>query len=238
MDGAERVCLLEEILRKVSELNIRVVSVTFDGLSANISMCERMGASFCRDDFRPYFHFPDTSEKTYIILDPSHMLKLVRNTIGKRKTLYDSDGNKIEWKYFELLETYRNKKGYILAHKLTKKHIQWNRTPMRVHLATETLSNSVADAMEFLKLKGEKEFANCLPTVRFIRYFNNIFDCLNSKRVSNSKFKTSITPNNQSQFFAYFDETIQYIASLKIETRKKSILLSNRKQHSGVSLSI
>lgn len=228
LDGKERAVLLETVLTKVCELNIRVISVTFDGLPANIKMCERMGASFERKDLRPYFYFPSAADKTYIILDPSHMLKLARNAIGKQKILYDGNGGKIEWKYFQQLEIYRSEKGYVLAHKLTKKHIQWERAPMRVHLATETLSNSVANAMTFLNLKGKKEFANCLPTVRFIRYFNNVFDSLNSKGVTDSKFKTSITPDNHLRFLSYFQETIQYISSLKMGSGK-SILFSKRK---------
>lgn len=217
LNAAERVCLLKEVLAKVTSVNIKVVSVTFDGLPANISMCKLMGASFTRKNFRPYFNYPEATEKVYIILDPSHMLKLVRNAIGTYKVLYDKNDNKIEWKYFEELERFRSEKGYALAHKLTKKHIQWYRAPMRVHLATETLSNSVANAMDFLNSKGKDEFFGCAATTHFIRYFNNIFDVLNSDRATSAKFKSSITPNNQAQIFSYLQNAIQYILSVSVD---------------------
>lgn len=179
LNAAERVCLLTEVITKISALNIKIEGVIFDGLSANISMCKLMGASFDKKDFRPYFVCPNTSNKIYVFLDVVHMLKLVRNTLGRSKILYDDNDQKVEWKYFEELERFRSEDGYTLTHKLTKKHIQWYRAPMRVHLATETLSNSVADSMEFLMLKGKKEFADAAATTRFIRIFNNIFDILN-----------------------------------------------------------
>lgn len=101
LNAAERACLLKEVMTKVTALDIRVVNVTFDGLSANISMCKLLGASFDKNDFRPHFYYPEATDKTYIILDPSHMLKLIRNTIGKMKVIYDDNDEKIEWKYFE-----------------------------------------------------------------------------------------------------------------------------------------
>lgn len=182
LNAAERACLLEEVITSITALNIRIKGVIFDGLAANISMCKQLGASFLTKDFRPHFPCPNTTEKFFIFLDPSHMIKLVRNTIGHFKVIYDDNNQKIQWKYFEELERFGREKGYTMTHKLTKKHIQWYRAPMRVHLATETLSNSVADSMEFLMSKGKKEFADCTATVRFIRIFNNLFDVLNSKK--------------------------------------------------------
>lgn len=229
LNSEERASLLREVLTNVTALNIRVVNVTFDGLPANIKMCKHMGASFSRKDFRPYFTCPDATNKVYVILDPSHMLKLVRNALGTYKVLYDDNNNKIQWKYIEELELFRCGKGYALAHKLTKKHIQWNRAPMRVHLAAETLSGSVANAMEFLKSKGHKEFSECDATVHFIRLMNNIFDALNSKKVTSADFKTSITSNNHLRLFSYFQQAIQYILSLRTEPKGTRLVYSRRR---------
>lgn len=229
LNAAERASLLKEVITQITGMNIKIKGVIFDGLPANILMCKHLGASFDKKDFRPYFFYPSATDEVFIFLDPSHMLKLVRNTLGHKKILYDDNNQKIEWKYFEELERYRSEKGYTLTHKLTKKHIQWYRAPMRVHLATQTLSNSVADSMEFLMFKGKKEFDNCAATIRFIRNFNNIFDALNSKKPTNSKFKTCITPVNQSRFFVFFKEAIQYIRSLKLEPDGKRLMFSARR---------
>lgn len=100
---------------------------------------------------------------------------------------------------------------------------------MRVYLATETLSKSVADSMEFLMLKGKKEFADCAATIRFIRIFDNIFDILNSKDVTKSMFKTAITLANYSRLFTYFEEAIRYIKSLRLELDGQRLLFSKRR---------
>lgn len=229
LNGAERAELLTKVVSNITSLNIKIKGVIFDGLSANITMCKLLGAGFIRNDFRPYITLPNTTDKMYVFLDPSHMLKLVRNTLGRLKVLFDDKDQKIEWRYFEELERFRSEKGYILTHKLTKKHIQWYRNPMRVHLATETLSNSVADSMESLMLMGKTEFANCAATIRFIRYFNRIFDALNSKVFTKSKFKTPITTINHSRFFTFFDEAIEYIKSLQIKPEGNLLLFSKNR---------
>lgn len=229
LNASERAELLKDVITQVTSIHIRLISVTFDGLPANISMCRSLGASFNQKDFRPFFYWPDETNKVYVILDPSHMLKLARNAIGSYKTLYDGENGNIRWRYFVSLETFRNEKGYALAHKVTKKHIQWNRAPMRVRLAAETLSNSVANAMEFLETKGNQEFAGCAATVQFIRYVNNIFDALNSKKESNDRFKTSIAPGNHLRLFSYFQQAIQYIFSLRVEPNGKRLVYSKRR---------
>lgn len=47
------------------------------------------------------FLHPVKKKDVCIFLDPTHMLKLVRNTIGDWLILYDADGNAIELKYFK-----------------------------------------------------------------------------------------------------------------------------------------
>lgn len=228
LDATERTDLLKQVLTEIFLLNVRVISITFDGLATNISMCNLLGASFSQDDFRPYFCYPSETQKTYIILDPSHMIKIVRNTIGRNKILYDDENEKIEWKYFEQLENYR-KKGYVLTHKLTKKHIEWTRAPMKVILATQTLSNSVANAMTFLKKERKPEFNSCDATVRFIRVFNNIFDMLNTKNFSATKFKSSLVSGNHLELFSYFHKAIKYIKSLRAKSNGVRLWLSKNK---------
>jgi len=58
---------------------------------------------------------------------------------------------------------------------------------MNVRLAAQTLDESVADALCYLKNQKE-HFSDVEPTAEFIRYINNAFDILNSKSV----FKKSI----------------------------------------------
>lgn len=61
---------------------------------------------------------------------------------------------------------------------MTKAHMQWDKRKMNVQLAGETISNSVADSMEFLKQECE-QFAEVDGTVEYIRTINEIFDIMN-----------------------------------------------------------
>lgn len=99
--AAERAAILNEILVCLADIGIVVVAITFDGLSANLAMCKLLGADFETNDANILDPAQD-GRKIYIILDPAHMLKLMRNCFGSRN-LIDGDGEPIEWKYIELL---------------------------------------------------------------------------------------------------------------------------------------
>lgn len=85
LKGDEKVALVNEIIRALAERGIKVANVTFDGFSANISMCKLLGANL--DDkngnYKPYFPNPYDGSRVYIIFDPSHVMKLFRNILGK-----------------------------------------------------------------------------------------------------------------------------------------------------------
>lgn len=86
------------------------------------------------------------------------MIKLIRNTFGEREVLYDEHGNKIEWKFVKKLYMYATEKKMTNSHKLSKDHIEYKKNKMKVSLATQVLSNSVADTMEKLMDAGYEDF--------------------------------------------------------------------------------
>jgi hypothetical protein len=98
------------------------------------------------------------------------MLKLVRNTLGDKKSFCDASHGIIQWAYIERLHSLQAKEGLHAGNKLRKAHIEWQQMKMKVKLAAQTLSESTAAALEFcdkdLKLT---EFTGCEATVRFIR---------------------------------------------------------------------
>jgi len=78
---------------------------------------------------------------------------------------------------------------------------------MKVKLATQLLSQSVADALIFCKnsLKLD-EFYNADPTIRFIELFNTAFDILNSRSINCISYKKALCKEN--------------IETIKLSTRK------------------
>lgn len=51
--------------------------------------------------------------------------------------------------------------GLDLANKLTATHMEWKKNIMKVKLAAQTLSSSVADALEFFQSSNDIAFNNC-----------------------------------------------------------------------------
>lgn len=109
------------------------------------------------------------------------MLKLIRNVLGDWKMLFDSDDNKIEWKYIVFLAFLQKTEGLRGGNKLQLNHIRYFKMKMKVYLAAQTLSQSVADTLEFcMKDLKLTEFQRCEATIRFIRSIDILFDFLNS----------------------------------------------------------
>lgn len=149
LDAQGRKDLIMSVLCALNKCGVIVTNITFDGLSANGKMCRLLNADMNINsvNFTPSISF-DHMEPIHVIYDHCHMLKLVRNALGSKKTLYNGSGAKIEWFYVENLIEKSDIKG---MHKLTKAHIQWKRKIMKVLIAVQTLSASTASAMEYLK---------------------------------------------------------------------------------------
>ena len=70
--------------------------MTFDGPKVNILMSSHLGASV--KNLQSEITVRDKGEPINILLDPSHMIKLVRNTLGDYKVL-KHEKQEIKWQY-------------------------------------------------------------------------------------------------------------------------------------------
>ena len=72
--------------------------------------------------------------------------------------------------------------GFSFANKLKKKHITWQQAQDACQLSYATLSNSVADAIDFLHDElAHSKFQGSEATTEFIRKIDAMFDIFNSK---------------------------------------------------------
>ena len=164
IDSQLQASLVTQCLTLAHEHKIEVVNVTCDGAPSNIATLNKLGASIPE---KPYFKHPAAENQVTTTLDPAHMLKLCRNAWATLR-VFKSGESEIDYKYIENLINYQEKIGQKLANKLSKKHMQWKNMKMKVKLAAEVLSSSVADALEYLRV-NDKEFEGCGPTIDFIR---------------------------------------------------------------------
>lgn len=212
----EKAILVAAILKALTDIGLEVVTVTWDGLSTNSASAEILGASFKHDNIIPYIINPDSGRKVYFIHDPPHMLKLFRNCLGDQKILHDRDGRTIEWKFIERL--YRSKENELASNKLTRKHIDWKASPMNVKLAAQTLSMSVSESINRLRLNGLKQFAGSEGTTDFIARVNNLFDIFNSdKFVKGNILKTPINAESKLTIFSFLDDMIDYLDGVTLK---------------------
>ncbi len=108
----------------------------------------QLGVSLDSRSIVPHF-YSDGGSKVYMLLDFCHLMKLVRNCFAKQGGFLDPTGRKIEWRYITELVKLQQEEGLHLGNKLTKTHILFHNSKMSVRLATQLLSSSVADSIEY-----------------------------------------------------------------------------------------
>lgn len=230
LSGNEKANLLEQCLEYIHSAGVIVTSITFDGAPSNISMCNVLGANLnYGKDFKTYFLHPVTKQPVYIFFDACHMVKLIRNCFGSFKILTDKSGHQIEWNYLEKLGKLQEDSGLHAATKLRKKHLEWVNEKMKVSLAVQTLSKSVAEALDFLnKDLNMTDFQGSEATAYFCRLINNLFDVFNSRnRMTKKPYDKPLSLATEAEYFNFLDDCVEYIKSLKLGDTK--VIFSRRK---------
>ena len=217
LSSQERANLVKLCIKKLHDVGVDVIALVCDGPSCHFAMLRALGANLALPQLHPYFIHPlDKTKRVYVFLDVCHMLKLIRNTLGDQKVFVDGDGNKICWEYIIELQKLQDEEGLRLGNKLKEAHIKWWQQKMKVNLAAQTLSSSVADAIEYrtntLKLP---QFQGSEATVRFIRTFDHLFDVLNSRNPCAKGYKAALRKSNKETWEAFLDETYHYILCLR-----------------------
>lgn len=100
LNAENRAALTQLAIQHVNETGARVISLTGDGLRANIAMTEILGADFEND--KPYFPSPtNPDQKIYIIWDPPHMLKLARGCLSSHQLSHENIS--MHWNFIKCL---------------------------------------------------------------------------------------------------------------------------------------
>ena len=231
LSGCERANLVKICIQRLTDAGVRVVSLTCDGPSCHFTMLTELGACLKPENLQAYFPHPVNGYgNVHIFLDVCHMLKLVRNTLAEGGVLVDKDNGKISWQYIVELEKLQGKEGLHLGNKLKLAHVQWQQQKMKVNLAAQAFSSSIADAIEYcssvLKLQ---EFQNCEATVKFIRLIDRLFDVLNSRNPFGKGFKSALRINNKMAWHPFLTEAYSYIFGLKDSTGGSPMYRTRRK---------
>ena len=104
---------------------------------------------------------------------------------------------------------------------------------MKVKLAAQTFSSSVADALEFLKTDINLEsFQGCAATIQFIRNIGRLFDFLNSRHPMMKGFQSPVRATNVNSLKQQIQNISEYLLSPKagndqllVNHRRKTFIL-------------
>lgn len=201
-----------QAVSKLAEVGLNVKVVICDQGSNNRSFLETQCGVSAQN---PYFIH--AGQKIHVIYDPPHLLKSIRNNLKKHNFKHGADD--INW--WDIVNFYDfDKDNEIrLAPKLTDDHI---RLPMfmkmRVRLATEVLSHSVAAGIATLTRLG-KLSPGAKATANFVEFMDKLFNCFNSSsRKSSKPFGQALS--DQTEHLKFLSEAYDYLTELKLPNNK------------------
>lgn len=228
LSGDQKSSIVTQCIKLAEETGVKIVSLTCDGPTSNITMGKMLGCSFEFPEIKTTFQVTD--HNIHFFLDPCHMIKLVRNTFGDRKMLIDGDGRYIKWEYIQKLNELQESEGLHLGNKLRRAHLNFFKQKMKVKLAVQLLSESVADSLQYCNQNlGLKEFFGCEGTVIFIKIINRIFDILNSRSLAAPGFKKALFEKNIESITEFAHDAITYLSNLKFADNNELVVYSRRK---------
>lgn len=153
-----------------------------------------------------------------MLLDACHMLKLTRNRLYSEKELKTDEGT-VRWQYIEALHTIQIKEEFKLGNKLSKAHVQFQPKKMKVSIAAQTMSQSVAAAIEYCNNELHlPEFEGSEPTVKFLSIINSAFDLLNSRNPFGKGLKAPLNRRNVGRWMPKIVEITKYLSNIKMNT--------------------
>ena len=87
-------------------------------------------------------------------------------------------------------------------------HINFEQQKMKVSLAVQALSSSVATAIEYCWNELQlPEFKGCEATVAFIRMIDSLFDILNSKNPFAKGYKCALKTDNDNVWQPFLERS-------------------------------
>ena len=215
IDSATNSGFITDALIRFHDIDVEVISVTLDGPTEHFSTMRSLGASFDLLDPKPFFLHPATQKKIHVIFDAYHMLKLARNCLGDLKILKDSEGNLIKWEYIETFGNIQDDEDLRAGNRLRMAHVRYWKLKMKVALAAQSLSSSVADSIEYccnvLKLK---EFEGSEATIRFTRCIDRLFDFMNSRNPFAKGYKAPLRRSTEDSWRKSILAEIEYLKGI------------------------
>ena len=158
------------------------------------------------------------SKNISVIYDPPHLLKNIRNNFKKHGFIMNNQP--IKWQYVTQFYCFDKSNTIRMAPKLHDKHIDLPPfSAMRVNLAAQVLSHSVAAGISTLSILGKLD-AEAKHTASFIEMFDQIFNVFNSNSLKCSqKFRHAI--QKESGHVQFLKDALTFLDTIQLPSRRK-----------------
>lgn len=201
--------IIFEAVRKLKSIGLNILAITSDQ-GPNFLKLVKSNLKLTVE--KPYFFVDNTP--IFYLFDVPHLLKSTRNNFFSYD--FKLDDGVTKKCYLDAMYNLDKTKQFRLAPKLTDDHLNPNAfKKMRVKLASQVLSHSVAVAMhtyiDFGKIPEEAR-----TTANFISTMNKLFDILNSSTLES--YQAFMGTAKQIQFLNKMDDMF---SSLKVIQRRK-----------------
>ncbi|KAM7281682.1 uncharacterized protein ISCGN_005736, partial [Ixodes scapularis] len=181
--------LLLQAIVMLEEAGAKVHGFVCDGASTNRSMWNILGISGKIGNCKNFFENPSDPFRKIFAFSDVHLFKCIRNRLKKQRFL-KKGGAWIKWSDYAAVykQDLLVPAGLRVCPKITSSHIYPSNTEMmRVKLATQVFSRSMASGMEYYKERNVSELWNCDATKEFTLFLNDLFDAMNRR------FKKGVT---------------------------------------------
>ena len=230
VDGKLLSSLIKEAIDRLFECGIMVCSTTCDGTAHNLTALSLLG-SCCSIKGTPLFSHPKDNSLVCTFLDPPHMLKLIRNSWEALGTIVWPGKGRAEWRFIKSLVNFQAHHGLRLANKLTEAHVYFKEQKMKVYLASQVFSRSVANSLRWLHSQNQSGFTDdsVLSTAAFCEFINDLFDFFNCKRYySKNSLVPRISKNTRQLWIPFLEVSQEALKSFEMIGGQK--LINSRKK--------
>ena len=158
-------------------------------------------------------YFLSSGKKIYVLLTPSHLIKNVRNNLKKHGLSVNR--KPVLWQHIQQFYDLDSTHQIRMAPELTAKHINLPPfAPLRVKLATQVLSHSVAAGISTACSLGALP-DDAMETAKFVDRMDMLFNCFNSVSVSSSaQMRHSFSQN--SGHIEFLRECLKWFSSVNL----------------------
>lgn len=226
MPGQSLKPIVISCIEKLQAIGLDVLATVCDQASNNISLFNELGLTPEKTFFEVDNH------DVNFMFDPPHLLKALRNNFLKYKLEYKRENFgtvTADWKY--IYDFFEIDKGIEprVAPKLTKNHVNpVGRSKMKVKLASQALSTSVAAGISLLKSVGKFDEA-ATHTAFFISMIDKLFDSFNSKKICDKK-KLLCSVKKDSDHINFWNDMLKFIESWEFKNKNGEVVHTHCKK--------